>query len=209
MKGIKNKGYKEYGKLGEGEFSTVILVRNSRGVEYAIKQVPLKKLQSNAKLTAMFENEINTLNGLSHPSIIEIVECFNSKETFNMVYEYCEGGSLKNRLQRNEIFTENEAILVAYQVAQALLYIEREHLIHRDVKPENILIKDGKFKLADFGFCGSDYQNDNGLIGSPLYMAPEALGSYTYTIKNDVYGLGVTLFELVTKKVPFFDHDLR
>ena len=126
-----------------------------------------------------------------------------------MVYEYCEGGSLKNRLQNNELFSENEAIKVGYQIAQAILYLEHEHLIHRDVKPENILIKNGKYKLADFGFCTNASKNDNGLIGSPLYMAPESLGNYTYTIKNDVYGLGVTLFELVTRKVPFFDHDLR
>ena len=95
----------------------------------------------------MFENEINTLNNLNHIAIIEIIECFNSADCFNMVYEYCEEGSLKNKLQSKiDAFSENEAVRVAYQICHALLYMQNEGYIHRDVKPENILIKDGRYK---------------------------------------------------------------
>lgn len=97
---------------------------------------------------------------------------------------------------------------MVYIIAQALKTLKSHNFIHRDIKPDNILIKGDTVKLADFGFCTKNNSRNNGIVGSPLYMSPESLQQFTYDTKGDIYALGITLYQMLTNNVPFYDRQM-
>jgi serine/threonine protein kinase len=122
-----------------------------------------------------YEIETSTLLQLTHPNIIEFIESFTFDGYFCIIYEYCDNGSVKQKLNDFGHFDELTAIYVVYIIAQALKTLKAQNFIHRDIKPDNILIKGDSVKLADFGFCTKNNSRNNGIVGSPLYMSPESL----------------------------------
>jgi len=196
-------GYRLKQVIGEGQYGVVIHCTNSEGINFAVKKIPLFKLQGNRDLHGWLDQETRVLLRLTHPHIIEFIETFSHAGFLWTVYEFCNRGSLKSIMAKNGPIDETTALAIARSVLTALCCLAQNGLVHRDIKPENILIKEETVKLADFGFCIEQGQARHSLVGSPMFMAPEALQNYEYTHKGDIYALGVTLYIILTNKFPY------
>ena len=130
---------------------------------------------------------------------------------FYFVYEYCNGGTLEKLLKKNGPLGEKQSLLYFKQLTNAFRVLNENNIMHRDIKPENILIHDGVLKVADFGFCKPLEDRDGmaeTMLGSPIYMAPEVLKGEMYTIKADVWSLGVVLYRMVFGVCPFESNNI-
>jgi serine/threonine protein kinase len=197
-------------KLGSGGMGTVYRARDRHtGSPVAVK-VLSAKLAENPKLHYRLVQEFRSASKLDHPNIVRALDLVVDGSTAYLVMEYVEGDSLGGLIAKHGRLPEGQAVRIITQAAQGLHYAHRRRVIHRDVKPDNILVRtDGRAKLADFGLA-KDKENDKDLtrpatgLGTPHFMAPE---QYT-DAKNagvlcDVYSLGATLYVAVTGKLPF------
>jgi eukaryotic-like serine/threonine-protein kinase len=161
--------------------------------------------------TERFLREIRIAAGLSHPHIVPLIDSGESEGRLFYVSTYVSGGSLRDRLNGERTLALGDALRVTHQVGSALESAHRNGYVHRDVKPENILLSDGHALLADFGVAlirasrGSDAITDVGLaLGTPEYMSPEqASGERDLGVPSDVYSLACVLFEMLTGEPPF------
>ena len=157
-----------------------------------------------------FEQEYNAARQLDHPNIVRALELDNTGSTPYMVMEFVEGESLGSKLERDGKLPEADAKRLIIQVAQGLYKAHKERLVHRDVKPDNILITpDGRAKLADLGLV-KEVETDLNLtrtgrgLGTPNFMAPEQFrNAKNADARCDIYSLGATLYMMVTGETPF------
>lgn len=122
------------------------------------------------------------------------------------MYEYCNGDTLEKFLLSQRYFPESRALKIFKQLIDAFRTLIKHNILHRDLKPTNILLHNGVIKLADFGFCKS-LKNETDMtatmLGSPIYMAPEVLKGEDYSFKADIWSLGVVLYEMFFGFCPF------
>jgi serine/threonine protein kinase len=201
-------GYRILGKIADGGMASVYRASDpNTGEIVAIKVVPPA---DGPKTLQRFEQEIVATLGLSHPHLVRGISYGADSETAFLVMEYVEGESLGDRIERLKILPEDEAVEIITQVAAALDYVHRLGIIHRDVKPDNILLStDGVAKLSDLGLM-KDTMYDLNLtrarsgLGTPNFMAPEQYQeARTAGVRCDVYSLGATLYMAVTGVLPF------
>lgn len=155
----------------------------------------MQKLHINPPLKKMIETEEKALKVLRHENIIRLLDIIHTNKEIDLIYEYCDQGSLAKLLKTNK-FKEPDALKVLFDLSNALVALKTHGIVHRDIKPENILLKQGKIKLADFGLCmiGKPGLEDTVThIGSFPFMAPESLMSFSYEFKSDVYSLGIMM----------------
>ncbi|XP_068649810.1 serine/threonine-protein kinase ATG1a-like [Aristolochia californica] len=195
-------------KIGSGSFAVVWRSRHrSLGVEVAVKEIDKKQLSS--KVNESLLNEINILRQIKHPNIIRLHDAIQTEDKIYLVLEYCVGGDLGAYIQRFGRVSDTTAKHFMRQLATGLQVLQENHLIHRDLKPQNLLLsstlENAVLKIGDFGFaryltpqCLADT-----LCGSPLYMAPEIIQNQKYDAKADLWSVGAILFELVMGKPPF------
>jgi serine/threonine-protein kinase len=158
-----------------------------------------------------FLREIKTIATLQHPHILGLIDSGEVNGTAYYVMPFVEGESLRDRLRREKQLAIHEAVRLATEVASALDYAHRHGVVHRDVKPENILLHDGSALVADFGIAlavstaGSSRMTETGMsLGTPHYMSPEqAMGEREITARSDIYALGCVLYEMLTGEPPF------
>jgi serine/threonine-protein kinase len=214
----KSKGfflgrYRLMGHLGTGGMSTVYLAEHTAmGQKRAIKVLPKAKL-GNSSYLARFQREAKAIASLSHPNIVQAYDIDNEKDTHYLVMEYVEGSDLQSLVKREGPLPYDLAADYIAQAARGLQHAHEAGLIHRDVKPANLLVnKDGKVKLLDLGLAlysdetqaslTMDY-NDK-VLGTADYLAPEqALNSHDVDPRADIYGLGCSLYFLLTGHPPF------
>jgi serine/threonine protein kinase len=157
-----------------------------------------------------FVEEINILKKLNHENIILMLDSFETETDFCVVMEYAQG-ELFEILEDDKKLPEKEVAKIAKQLVRALLYLHTNRVIHRDMKPQNILIgSDGAIKLCDFGFARVMSCNTmvlTSIKGTPLYMAPELVQEQPYNHTADLWSLGVILYELVVGKPPFYTNN--
>lgn len=208
-KSFKNRYY-IISFIGEGGMAEVYLandVINKR--EVAIKII--KDSTSIDPLNiARFQREARASAALRHNNIIEIYDVDEYQGKPYMVMEYVKGKSLKELLKSRGFFTQVEASDIIYQLSDALSHAHEHGVIHRDVKPQNVMIKnDGSIKLGDFGIAlvndAPHLTQKDIVLGSVHYMAPEVAQGKSASVQADVYSLGITFFELLTGKLPFND----
>jgi serine/threonine protein kinase len=202
--------YDLHEKLGTGGMGTVYRGCDRETGETVAIKVLAAKLADNPKLHYRMVQEFRSASKLDHPNIVRAIDLAVDGSSVYLVMEYVEGDSLGGLIARNGRLPEGQAVRIITQAAQGLHYAHGRRVIHRDVKPDNILVRaDGRAKLADFGLA-KDKENDKDLtrpatgLGTPHFMAPE---QYT-DAKNagvlcDVYSLGATLYMTVTGKLPF------
>lgn len=198
-------------KIAEGGMGTVYKGRHKvTGEIVAVKVVP-PNLASNNILLQRFENEFNAARKIDHSNVVRAVEYGHEGSTPYLVMEFVDGESLGQRVEREGRIQVDEAIRIIAQVAQGLHRAHRQGMIHRDVKPDNILVtKDGgTAKLADLGLV-KEVENDLNLtrtgrgLGTPHFMAPEQFrNAKNADVRCDIYSLGATLYQLVTGELPF------
>ena len=208
-KSLKNRYY-IISKIGEGGMAEVYLANDIINK----KEVAIKIIKQSTSLDplniARFSRETRASATLRHRNIIEIYDVDEYHSKPYMVMEYVKGESLKEVLKKRGTFTIVEACDIIYQLTDALMHAHEHGVIHRDVKPQNIMIKnDGEIKLGDFGIAlvndAPHLTQKDIVLGSVHYMAPEVAQGKSATIQSDIYSLGITFFELLTGKLPFMD----
>jgi serine/threonine-protein kinase len=197
-------------ELGAGGMATVFLANDLRHD----RQVAIKVLKP--ELAAVigaerFLREIKTIASLQHPHILGLIDSGEVNGTAYYVMPYIDGESLRDRIDREKQLPVPDAVRLASEVSSALDYAHRHGVIHRDVKPENILLHDGRALVADFGIAlavsnaGGTRMTETGMsLGTPQYMSPEqAMGEREIGPRSDVYSLGAVTYEMLVGEPPF------
>jgi serine/threonine-protein kinase len=208
-------GYKILGKLGAGAMAVVYKAQQlSLNRTVAIKVLP-KRFSGNPEYVERFFKEGQAAGKLNHNNIVQAVDVGEAGGYHYFVMEYVEGKTLHDDLMAGKIFKEDEALDIVIQVAHALQHAHSCGLIHRDVKPKNIMINTaGVVKLADMGLARETTdieaaQSEAGkAYGTPYYISPEQIrGKIDIDGRADIYGLGATLYHMVTGRVPYMADD--
>lgn len=201
------KGYRMLRRLGAGGMSEVFLAkRESDGLEVAVKLLDTR-INQDANLLERFIQEYALLEQIEHPNVARIfAHGFTDTHAF-ITMEYFAHGDIKRRLAAG--FSPFEALSIALQVAYALSQIHALGIVHRDVKPDNLMVReDGSVALIDFGVAKHATQNlehtqQGEIVGSPYYLSPEQAGGKPVSQVSDIYSLGVIFYEMVTGKRPY------
>ena len=197
-------------ELARGGMATVYLAADLRhGREVAIKVLPPSV--AGARGTERFLGEIRIAAGLTHPNILPLHDSGEAGGLLFFVMPFVEGPSLRDRLERSRCLGVTEAVRIATEIADALDFAHRRGVVHRDVKPENILLEEGHAILADFGVAwavsaaGTEAGGGAGLaVGTPAYMSPEACaGTVEPDGRSDEYALACVLYEMLAGQPPF------
>jgi serine/threonine protein kinase len=208
-------GYKIHGKLGAGAMAVVYKATQlSLNRTVAIKILP-KRFSENPEYVERFYKEGQAAGKLNHNNIVQAIDVGEAGGYHYFVMEYVEGRTVADDLAAGKVFDEKEALDIITQVANALAHAHANGLIHRDVKPKNIMISsDNVVKLADMGLARemTDVklaENEAGkAYGTPYYIAPEQIrGKIDIDGRADIYGLGSTFYHMVTGRVPFMADD--
>jgi serine/threonine protein kinase len=197
-------------QIAEGGMGTVYKGRNRDSGQFvAIKIVP-EGMANNQTLLTRFEKEFKAASKLDHPNVVRALEFGVLGGRPYLVMEFVDGESLGQRIERDGRIPESEAIQIIALAAQGLHHAHKNGMVHRDVKPDNIMVtKDGQVKLADLGLV-KEADNDINLtrtgrgLGTPHFMAPEQFrNAKNADVKCDIYSLGATLYQMVTGELPF------
>jgi serine/threonine protein kinase len=202
--------YKILDLVGEGSFGRVYKARKIfTGQIFAIKFI--QKKNRNQREISNLRQEIDILRTMKHRNVIKMCDAFETEREFCVVMEYARG-ELFEVLEDDRTLPETEVREIARQLVAALNYLHSNRVIHRDMKPQNVLIgRDGVVKLCDFGFARSVRSQSmvmTSIKGTPLYMAPELVQEQPYNHTVDLWSLGVILYELFCGKPPFFTNSI-
>ena len=194
-------------KIGSGGMSVVYKAKCHTLNRLVAIKVLKEEFASDENFVSKFKMEAQAAARLSHPNIVNVYDVVDEENLHYIVMELIEGITLKNYIEKKELLDSKEAIGIAIQVAQGIATAHEQHIIHRDIKPQNMIIsKDGKVKVADFGIAravSSQTVNSSAAVGSVHYISPEqARGGYCDE-RSDIYSFGITLYEMVTGRVPF------
>jgi len=197
-------------KIGQGGMGAVYeALQTKLNRQVALKILPKKSTQDRGFLER-FYREAQAAAALNHPNIIQVYDIAEDKGHHFFAMEFVDGENLMQRLKRDGKLPADEALAIAEQVAKGLQFAHQRSIIHRDIKPDNIMVaRDGQLKLADLGLAKST-EDDKGVtqtgagLGTPYYMAPEqAQDARNVDHRADIYSLGITLLHLVTGQRPF------
>ena len=225
-RGFEKNKYKRGKLLGKGAFGNVYESKNPIfDNKIAMKIIDKNKININDINNEIqneekedMKSEINILKKLSHPNIVRIFEFYETDNYFYIITEFCKEGELSNYLNKN-ILSEAQLCVIFYQVFSGLIYLHQNHIIHGDLKPQNILIssiesnseyneKYAWIKIIDFGtakiFKKTIIKGDD-IVGTLYYIAPEVFSSNydNYDEKSDIWSVGIILYKALTKKYPF------
>ncbi len=205
---IRSSGLQMLERLGRGSQAVVYKCRQVEMDRVVAVKVLLPSASGDAESRARFIQEARSAGRLSHPNIVTVHEIRPLKDMFCIVMEYVDGGSLSDLLRLRKRFDPAEAVLIVRQVAEGLRAAHARGLIHRDIKPRNILLtSEGVVKLADMGLArraAEADETDGKASGTPYYISPEQVtGDPPVDYRTDIYSLGATLYEMVAGRPPF------
>ena len=198
-------------RLGQGGMGAVYLARDTALDRMVALKVLLSRFADDDEFIARFQREARASAKLNHPNIVQAYDVGKAGDYHYFVMEYVEGRTVYDDIVKHKRFTEREAIDITIQSAEALMHAHERGLIHRDIKPKNIMInRDGVVKVADLGLARaiSDKEaaeaEQGKAFGTPYYISPEQIrGEVTVGPTTDIYSLGATLYHMVTGTVPF------
>lgn len=193
-------------KIGTGGMSDVYKAKDHKLNRFIAVKVLKQEFSENANFVSKFRIEAQAAAGLMHPNIVNVYDVGEESENHYIVMELVEGITLKKYIEKKARLSVKEAVSIAIQVSMGIESAHNNHIIHRDIKPQNIIIsKEGKVKVTDFGIAKAATSNTitSNVMGSVHYTSPEqARGGYSDE-KSDIYSLGITMFEMLTGRVPF------
>jgi calcium-dependent protein kinase len=209
---LPSKKYKILSKLGSGSFGNVYLAQNRYTKEKVAMKI-IKKANKDLLSDGEIKDEIDILKTLEHPDIVRIIESFNTKDSYVLVTEYCEGGELYDQV-KNQL-SETQIAVIFKQLLSGLAYLHSNNIVHRDLKLENILIQEIEksktngeelfnIKIIDFGTARifSNKKKPQSIVGSSYYIAPEVLRQ-NYNKECDLWRVGVILYMFIVGHAPF------
>lgn len=201
-----NDRYEIIDKVGSGGMADVYKAKCHRLNRFVAIKVLKTEFSDDKNFVKKFRGEAQSAAGLSHPNIVNVYDVGDDNGLHYIVMELVEGITLKNFIERKGKLEVKEAIGISIQIAQGMEAAHTNHIIHRDIKPQNIIIsREGKVKVTDFGIAKATTSNTitSNAMGSVHYLSPEqARGGYSDE-KSDIYSLGVTMYEMLTGEVPF------
>ncbi|XP_061213264.1 serine/threonine-protein kinase Nek4 isoform X5 [Neopsephotus bourkii] len=201
--------------VGKGSYGEVSLVRHRQdSKQYIIKRLNLKSVSNRERKAA--EQEAQLLSQLKHPNIVTYRESWQGEDgLLYIVMGFCEGGDLYHKLkeQKGQLLPENQVVEWFVQIAMALQYLHEKHILHRDLKTQNVfLTRTNIIKVGDLGIARvleNQYDMASTLIGTPYYMSPELFSNKPYNYKSDVWALGCCVYEMATLKHAFNAEDMN
>lgn len=193
-------------KIGTGGMSDVYKAKCHKLNRFVAVKVLKQEFSENENFVSKFRVEAQAAAGLMHPNIVNVYDVGEENGIYYIVMELVEGITLKKYIEKKARLSYKEAVSIAIQVSMGIEAAHNNHIIHRDIKPQNIIIsKEGKVKVTDFGIAKAATSNTitSNVMGSVHYTSPEqARGGYSDE-KSDIYSLGITMFEMLTGRVPF------
>ncbi|CAK76123.1 unnamed protein product (macronuclear) [Paramecium tetraurelia] len=192
--------------IGSGSFGQVYLARNKREDRlYVIKRIKIRDMSQKDRENT--ENEVRLLQKLRHPNIVAYKDSYLDREQYlNIVMIHCEGGDIYQKIRNKKSFPESQILDWFAQMTLALCYLHEQKILHRDLKTQNIFLKNGRVRLGDFGIAkvlDSTRDLANTCIGTPYYMSPELFKYKPYSYKSDVWALGCCLYEMCNLRHAF------
>lgn len=198
--------YEVLEKIGTGGMSDVYKAKDQKLNRLVAVKVLKQEFSENRNFVSKFRVEAQAAAGLMHPNIVNVYDVGEEGGIHYIVMELVEGITLKKYIEKKVRLTTKEAISIAIQVAMGIEAAHNNHIIHRDIKPQNIMIsKEGKVKVTDFGIAKAASSNTitSNVMGSVHYTSPEQARGGFSDEKSDIYSTGITLFEMLTGRVPF------
>mgnify|MGYP000717148894 CR=1 FL=1 len=201
------KRYEILGRIGSGGMADVYKGKDHKLNRFVAIKVLKSTYRSDETFIKKFLSEAQAAAGLMHPNVVNVYDVGQDRGLYYMVMELVEGITLKDYIQKKGKLSAKETISISIQMVTGIQAAHNCHIIHRDIKPQNIIIsKDGKVKVTDFGIAkvaSTATINTSASMGSVHYISPEqARGGYSDE-RSDIYSLGITLFEMLTGTVPF------
>lgn len=204
-------GYVILERIGKGSMGLVYKAKQASVNRVVAVKVLLDALAQNKEFIKRFRREAEIAAKLAHNNIVGVMDAGEVAGHHYFVMEFVEGETIKDLLEKGKVFDEKVALKIVLAIAEALAHAHSRGLIHRDVKPENVILtKDGGVKLADLGLARPTADekwamSEAGMaIGTPYYISPEQVrGQVDVDIRADIYGLGATLYHMVTGRVPY------
>ena len=203
-----NNRYEIIKTIGEGGMANVYLAQDTILNRQVAVKVLRGDLENDEKFIRRFQREAKSVSDLSHPNIVEVYDVGEEDNQHYIVMEYIDGKTLKQLIQKRGALTVPEVVDIMTQITDGLNQAHEAYIIHRDIKPQNIMILDnGMIKITDFGIAMSmnatQLTQTNSVMGSVHYLPPEQAGGKTATTKSDIYSAGILMYELLTGSVPF------
>ena len=198
--------YEIVGKVGAGGMSDVYKAKDHILGRFVAIKVLKQEFSEDRNFVAKFRSEAQSAAGLEHPNIVNIYDVGSEEGLYYIVMEYVEGITLKTYIEKKGQLSFKEAISIAIQVARGIESAHNKNIIHRDIKPQNIIIStEGKVKVTDFGIARAASSNtiSSDVMGSVHYASPEQARNGFVDNRSDIYSLGIVMYEMVTGRVPF------
>src|SRR6201986_4057514 len=199
--------YKVLSKLGSGGMADVFLAEDQQ----LSRKVPLKLLHerfaADPDFVERFRREAQAAAGLQHPNVVGVYDRGRYEDTYYIAMEYLPGRTLKQLIRDEAPLEPIRAIDITLQVLKAARFAHRRGVIHRDLKPHNVIVDDGdQTKVTDFGIAragASDMTETGSIMGTAQYLSPEQAQGHAVSETSDLYSIGIVLFEMLTGRVPF------
>ena len=198
--------YEIVGKIGTGGMADVYKAMDHKLNRFVAVKVLKPEFREDTTFIKKFRSEAQAAAGLTHPNIVNVFDVGDDGGVYYIVMELIEGITLKEYISKKGKLSIKEATSIAIQVSMGLEAAHSHGIVHRDVKPQNIIIStDGKVKVTDFGIARAASSNtiSSNVMGSVHYSSPEQVRGGYSDEKSDIYSLGITLYEMVTGRVPF------
>ncbi len=192
--------------IGAGGMSDVYKAKDNVLGRFVAIKVLRQEFTEDMNFVTKFHAEAQAAAGLEHPNIVNIYDVGSDNSMHYIVMEYIDGITLKSYIEKKGQLTDKEAISIAIQVGRGIEAAHNKNIIHRDIKPQNIMIsKQGKVKVTDFGIAKAVNANTihSDVMGSVHYSSPEQARNGFVDVKSDIYSLGIVMYEMVTGRVPF------
>jgi len=198
-------------ELGQGGMGTVYLARSSEGQDVALKTIIFPQgLNARARWEAVerFQREARAARSLTHDNICQVLDTGADGETFFIVMEFLDGQSLRERIDETGSLPVERSVQIMFDVCDALAYAHDQGIVHRDIKPDNIMVlRGGRAKIMDFGLASIVYETGmtqtGAMMGTISYMSPEQTRGEKLDARSDIFSLGVTFYEMLTGRRAF------
>src|SRR4051794_25835560 len=199
--------YKVLSRLGSGGMADVFLVQDEQlGRKVALKLLH-GRFAADPDFVERFRREAQSAAGLQHPHVVGIYDRGTFDDTYYIAMEYLPGRSLKQVIREEAPLDPLRAIEITIQILRAARFAHRRGVIHRDLKPHNVIIDDAdQAKVTDFGIAragASDMTETGSIMGTAQYLSPEQAQGHSVNATSDLYSIGVVLYEMLTGRVPF------